>query len=78
MGLAKLEVTKNLILAGAKIPSKLARDLDPLGADPDDRNWVLLECVLLPILEAESFVELGRHARNGLIPSVYESQQGRP
>ena len=68
MGLAKLEVTKNLILAGAEIPSKLARDLDPLGADPNDRNWVLLECVLLPILEA----------RNGLIPSVYESQQGRP
>ena len=65
MGLAKLEVTKNLILAGAEIPSKLARDLDPLGADPNDRNWVLLECVLLPILEAESFVELGRHARNG-------------
>ena len=52
MGLAKLEVTKNLILAGAEIPSKLARDLDPLGADPNDRNWVLLECVLLPILEA--------------------------
>ena len=78
MGLAKLEVTKNLILAGAEIPSKLARDLDPLGADPNDRNWVLLECVLLPILEAESFVGLGRHARNGLIPSVCESQQGRP